>query len=1152
MTAQSDDGGWKKREAFVERWEASGAGERANFQTFGRELCDLIGAPVDFVASDTPENDHYRFEMPVGMDNGDGTSTTKFADLFRRNCFVCEAKQGSDADAGKDLFTSNTKKSKGMAVRGTGAWDRAMIAARNQADRYARFLGWPPFLIVVDVGHVIELYADFSGTGQNGYTPFPDSRSHRITMADLHRPEIRERLLKVWMEPRELDPSRHAARVTREVATKLAALARSLEQDGRAAGSVAEFLMRCLFTMFAEDVDLIPKGKFTELLKETRDWPDGFAAQMESLWAAMDKGGPFPQFRATLKQFNGALYRNATAIPLSADQIGLLIEAAEADWSHVEPAIFGTLLERALDPQERHKLGAHYTPRAYVERLVMPTIIEPLRREWSAAQATAMSQQMGGDDRAALETLREFHRRLATVRVLDPACGSGNFLYVTMEHMKRLEGEVIAVLADIDPEAARLELAGHTVTPEQFLGIEINERAAVIAEMVLWIGFLQWHFRTDRRAEVPKPVLRNYGNIECRDAVLVWQERRLRTDAQGRPITHWDGRTTKPHPVTGREVPDETAQIEDYEYVGARPANWPKADFIVGNPPFIGTSRMRSDLGDGYTEAVRATFPKVPQSADYVMYWWDHAARLLRAGDIERFGLITTNSLGMTFNRRVLREHTSGKDRLSLTFAIPDHPWVDTADGAAVRVAMTVAEKGEKPGTLLTVISEHESGDERQHRDVVLERREGPIHSNLRLGVDLTGTVPLKANGKISSRGVQLIGAGFIVTPDEAALLGLGSVDGLDRHIRGYRNGKDINQRPRGVMVIDLFGLSEAEARTRFPAVYQWVLERVKPEREAKAGRTLDADQYARTWWLFGKTRSDLRHALGGLPRYIATVETSKHRFFQFLDQSILPDNMLVCIASGSAFALGVLSSGIHVHWALAMGGTLEDRPRYNKSRCFDPFPFPDVSGPLRDRIADLGEELDAHRKARQAAHPDLTMTGMYNVLEALREGRALTAKEKDIHAKGLVGILKEIHDRLDATVTEAYGWPADISDDEMLTRLVALNHERAGEEARGHVRWLRPEYQNPDGTQAAVQDTLAVEPAVTAIAAQKLKWPGRLPDQMQQVKAVLDGAPQALSAEQVAAAFRGARRKTVQDMLATLAAIGQARQTDDARYAAR
>lgn len=1136
-------------DAFIARWTASSAGEIANFQTFARELCDLIGAPADFHATETADHDSYRFEMPVRMDNGDGTATTRRADLFRRDCFVCEAKQGSNADQGGDLFSGTARKAKGTAVRGTGAWDRAMIAARNQADRYARFLGWPPFLIVVDVGHVIELYADFSGTGQNGYTPFPDPRSHRIAMDDLHRPEIRERLLQVWMQPRELDPSRHAARVTREVAAKLAELARSLEQDGRAPGSVAEFLMRCLFTMFAEDVDLIPRGRFTELLKETRDWPDGFATQMESLWAAMDRGGPFPQFRATLRQFNGALYRNATAIALGSGQIELLIEAAEADWSHVEPAIFGTLLERALDPQERHKLGAHYTPRAYVERLVMPTIIEPLRREWSAAQATAMSQQMGGDDRAALKTLQGFHRRLATVRVLDPACGSGNFLYVTMEHMKRLEGEVIAVLADIDPEAARLELAGHTVTPEQFLGIEVNERAAVIAEMVLWIGFLQWHFRTDRRAEVPKPVLRNYGNIECRDAVLTWQERRLRTDEQGRPITHWDGRTTKPHPVTGREVPDETAQIEDHEYLDPRPATWPKADFIVGNPPFIGTSRMRSDLGDGYTEAVRRTFPKVPQSADYVMYWWDHAARLLRAGEIERFGLITTNSLRQTFNRRVLQEHMTGKDRLSLTFAIPDHPWVDTADGAAVRVAMTVAEKGEKRGALMTTSAESVAIDEAQHNEVELSREDGEILFDFTIGVDVSGLARLSSNLGVAARGVTLHGDGFIVPRSKLDDLGWGQRIDIDKCIRPLRNGRDLSGECRGYWAIDMFGKTENQIRNDYPEIYQHLILNVKPERVHNRRSTRSIN-----WWIFGEPIATFRPAMRGIDRYIATTRTAKHRVFQFLDKNILCESKVIMVASNSSTYLAILSSRIHILFSIRLGGWLGvgNDATYNHSDCFYKFPFPDVSGPLRDRISALGEELDAHRKARQAAHPDLTMTGMYNVLEALREGRALTAKEKDIHEKGLVAVLKDIHDRLDAAVIEAYGWPADVSDDEILERLVALNRERAEEEARGLVRWLRPEYQNPDGTQAAVQSRLAVEPVSVAATAQKQKWPSGLPDQMQQVKAVLDGAPQALSAEQVASAFKGARRKTVQDMLATLAAIGQARETDAKRYTTR
>lgn len=1134
-------------DAFIEKWKASSAAERANSQSFANELCVLLGVPEPEPQQSGDARNTYVFEKAVVFNNGDGTTSQKRADLYLKDCFVCEAKQGSDPQNQRELFPSGGTQRRGTAVRGTGAWNRAMIAARNQAERYARFLGWPPFLIVVDVGHVIELYADFSGSGQNGYTPFPDPAGHRIAMDDLRDPAIRERLAKVWTEPHVLDPSKHAARITRKVAAKLADLAKSLESEGRAPGSVAEFLMRCLFTMFAEDVDLLPRKSFTNLLKEMRDYPQGFAPSMEQLWRAMDKGGPSPQLKADLRRFNGALFRNAAAIALKPGQIDLLIEAAEAKWRDVEPAIFGTLLERALDPRERHKLGAHYTPRAYVERLVMPTIIEPLREEWRVVQATAIRLEAEGKHEQALDALRDFHRHLASTRVLDPACGSGNFLYVTMEHMKRLEGEVIDVLADLDPEAARLELAGHTVTPEQFLGIEVNERAAVIAEMVLWIGFLQWHFRTSKRAQVPAPVLRNYGNIGYRDAVLDWDERRPRTDEHGRPITHWDGRTTKPHPVTGREVPDESAQVEDYEYINPRPAKWPEADYVVGNPPYIGTSRMRHDLGDGYTEAIRRTLPDVPESADYVMYWWDKAADLVRAGKIRRFGFITTNSLRQTFNRRVLQRHMTGKNRLSLLFAIPDHPWVDAADGAAVRVAMTVAAKGDMPGELLVVTAERDAPDERLHREVDLAKETGPIHSNLRVGIDLTSTVPLRANEGLSNPGVKLHGAGFIVTPEQATQLGLGSEPKLENHIRGYRNGRDLTATPRGVMVIDLFGLSDSEVREQFPAVYQWVLERVKPDRDQNRRAS-----YRKSWWIFGEPRGELRPALAGLLRYIATVETSKHRFFQFLDEWILPDNMLVCIALDDAWFLGVLSSRVHVTWALAAGGRLGvgNDPRYNKTRCFDPFPFPDPPDALKERVRALGEELDAHRKARQAAYPDLTVTQMYNVLEELRERRALTDREKAIHDKGLVGVLKDIHDRLDAAVIEAYGWPADIPDDEILGRLVALNKERAAEEARGTVRWLRPEYQNPEGRVPEVQE--AMEIAAPVPEAAKAKWPTALPDQMRLVRGALDGAGQALTAEQVAAAFKGARRKRVDELLETLVSVGQARMTDDGRFAAR
>ena len=306
----------------------------------------------------------------------------------------------------------------------------------------------------------------------------------------------------------------------------------------------------------------------------------------------------------------------------------------------MEPAIFGTLLERALDPRERHKLGAHYTPRAYVERLVMPTIIEPLRAEWQSVIAAATQLRLKGDEREALGTVRRFHQKLCSLRVLDPACGSGNFLYVTLEHLKRLEGEVLEALADLSgDDQLGLELQGVSVTPEQFLGLEVNPRAAKIAELVLWIGFLQWHFRTRGDVQPAEPVIRDFHNIENRDAVLSYDGVEPLLDDNGKPVTRWDGQIFKAHPVTGEAVPDETARVAESKYLNPRKAEWPQADYVVGNPPFIGTARMREALGNGYTEALRKTYQDMPEMSDFVMYWWHHAAELARSGKVQRFGL---------------------------------------------------------------------------------------------------------------------------------------------------------------------------------------------------------------------------------------------------------------------------------------------------------------------------------------------------------------------------------------------------------------------------------------------------------------------------------------------------------------------------------
>jgi len=386
---------------------------------------------------------------------------------------------------------------------------------------------------------------------------------------------------------------------------------------------------------------------------------------------------------------------------------------------------------------------------------------------------------------------------------------------------------------------------------------------------------------------------------------------------------------------------------------------------------------------------------------------------------------------------------------------------------------------------------------------------------------------------------VKLHGSGFIVNGEDIGRLGLADDASAAEIIRDYRNGKDLTDIPRFVKVIDLFGHEIDDVREKYPGVFQWISERVKPEREQNQRRS-----YRERWWVFGEPRSQLRPALSGLRRFISTVETSKHRFFVFLDRAILPDNRLINVAIDDAFVLGVLSSRLHIRWALAAGGTLEDRPVYTKSHCLDPFPFPTCSGEQKQRIRDLGDQLDAHRKRQQALHPHLTITGMYNVLEKLRSGEALTVKEKTIHEDGLVLVLKQIHDDLDAAVCDAYGWPRDISDEVILERLVALNAERAEEERRGLVRWLRPEFQNPAGrAPVETQESIELgEPAAPKAAASPAStWPKELPRQIAAVRDLVsaDRAREGWSASETARAFHGARAKDVEPVLDSLAAVG-------------
>ena len=1087
-------------EHFIAHWKDAKGGERAQSQSFLNDLCDLLEVTK-------PKDNDYKFEYALR-----GDKATDFVDLYKRGCFVLESKQSrakgqKKAVEGQDdlLAAIEQPNQRGPASR---AWDVLMLNARQQAENYARHLPssheWPPFIIVCDVGHCFEVYADFTGKGRN-YTQFPDRQGFRVLIDDFRNDKIREQFKTMWENPHSLDPAKRSAKATREIASALAEVSKRLEANKHPPEEVALFLMRCLFTMFAEDSELIPENSFTDLLTRCADDPKKFMPMVAELWKQMNGGGFSVAIGTEVKRFNGKLFADARVFPMGKEDIGVLKVAAKKDWREVDPSIFGTLLEQALSPADRSSLGAHYTPRAYVERLVIATVIEPLREEWNNVQGS-----LEVDPAEALSRVKAFHQKLCETRVLDPACGTGNFLYVTLELMKRLEGEVMDTIEMLGGQDA-LRLERFTVDPHQFLGLELNPRAAAIAELVLWIGYLRWHLKT--KGEVPpEPILREFKNIERRDAVLEHDG----VDAKG-------------------------------DYVNPRRPEWPEAEYIVGNPPFIGGKDIRAKTSDAYVEALWAAHKEMNDSADFVMYWWDRAAELLKrkGTKLKRFGLITTNSITQVFQRRVVERHLSGKNPISLLMAIPDHPWTKvTKDSAAVSIAMTVAIAGNHQGVLLEVVFQSElNTDDPQIR---LNEQRGRINSDLSIGVDVASASELLANIGLGYRGMQLIGSGFIVTPQEAQHLGLGKRAGLEKYIREYRNGRDLAGVPRGVMVIDLFGLEAEDVRARFPEVYQHVLQTVKPERDIN-----NRESYKKLWWIFGEPRKDLRPAMKDLSRYIATVETAKHRAFQFLDAEILPDNMLVAIAFEDNFHLGILSSHIHVIWALAQGALLGPTPRYSKSRCFDPFPFPDADASTKERITELAEAIDKHRKDVQAAHPEITLTQMYNVLEKVKDPSRLapqgegantphaevaaqrpskhndlTNDERRIFDDALILILKERHEELDVAVAAAYGWPADLSDDEILGRLVALNKQRAAEEARGLVRWLRPDYQIPRfGTAKDKQEQIEADLGLAPVAKVKPTFPAGAVEQTAAVMAALAMASNSVTAGELAQGFKQGKK---------------------------
>jgi type II restriction/modification system DNA methylase subunit YeeA len=926
---------------FVSRWKASTLTERAAAQSHFIDLCEVLGQPHPAAADQT--GDSYTFEKHISLTKGG----KGFADVWKRQCFGWEYK-GKHKD---------------------------LNAAYLQLNDYREDLENPPLLVVCDLER-FEVHTNFTGTRPHVYRFTLDDLLADAPTATCAIPPL-EVLRDAFTDPEQLRPEHAAARVTEAAATEFAKLAVSLEQRNTDAQAVAHFLMRLLFCLFADSIGLLPDHIFRQMIERNRAKPAVFTRMLRQLFAAMSSSGNI--FGAyEIHWFNGGLFADDTVFDLTSADMGTLRAAAALDWSTVEPAIFGTLFERSLDPRKRSQLGAHYTSKQDILLIVEPVVIAPLQARWLAikAEVTALAEAADKLPKGAAynklraqmqEKLSAWLETLSKVRILDPACGSGNFLYLALRRMLDLWREAYLFSAAHGLPA----LLEHQVHPSQLYGLETNIYAHELASVVVWIGYLQW--LNDHGIGWPtEPILRKLDNIQHRDAILAH-------DADGKPV---------------------------------EPA-WPEADFIIGNPPFLGDKRMRAELGDGYVEELRTLYDgRVPGGADLVTYWFERARAQISASKAKRAGLLATNSIRMVGNRPVLESiNASG----GIFMAWSDRPWV--LDGAAVRVSLVGFDNGSQTARTL-------DGQPVE-----------AIHSDLTASANVTSALTLPENANLCFLGVMK-GGPFDITAEQAKKMlaaplnpnGKPNSDVVKRRLIG----RDVVQRNQQGWLIDFGERSESEAAL-YELPFEYVRSEVKPFRDANRDRLMKQN-----WWLHGRTRPALRKALNGLSRCIVTPEVAKHRIFVWMSTDVVPDHTCHVIARGDDYAFGMLQSRAHEVWSLAQGAWMGkgNDPRYSSARTFETYPFPwppshePKDSPLVEAIAEAARELVAKRDAwlnpPDASPEELkkrTLTNLYNARPSW---------------------LAEAHRKLDAAVFAAYGWPVTLTDAELLEHLLALNHERA------------------------------------------------------------------------------------------------------------
>lgn len=977
---------------FLSKWRKVELKERSASQSHFNDLCHLLG--LDDPIKADPTGQWFTFEKgATKTSGGEG-----WADVWRKGCFAWEYK--------------------GRAANLDKAYDQLL--------RYSIALESPPLLIVSDMER-IRVHTNWTNTVQ---------QIHEIALDDLVDAHNRDLLRACFEDPEKLRPSKTRQALTEQAAKEFASLAQRLGDRKHDTHSVAHFINRLVFCMFAEDIGLLPNNMFMRMLDASRSDPSKFGVHAATLFSAMKTGGTVGFER--VEWFNGGLFDDDGTLPLEQADIDNLIAAARLDWSEIDPSILGTLFERGLDPDKREQLGAHYTDRDRIMQIINPVIVEPLTAEWSVAKAqieiqmekaatararvpatqaearkvyAAARRAEESAMRLATELHAKFIERLRGFRVLDPACGSGNFLYLSLLSLKDIEHR-----ANLDAEALGLGRFAPSVGPENVLGIELNPYAAELARVSVWIGEIQWMRRNGFDAS-RNPVLRTLGNIQCRNALLRFDdigERWVETD-------------------------------------------WPKTDVIVGNPPFLGGKSMKRALGSRETEAVRKVYgDRISAFSDMVCYWFEKSRDMIVSGKAVRAGLVSTKAIAKNVNLPVLVKLA---DDTIIFNAWQNEPWV--VDGAAVRVSIICFEaKDGRSGPMLL------NGQEVSH-----------INPNLTSGLNTTTVAPLKENAGSAFIGVQQSGPLSVSRKLAEAWMALPTNPNGQRNaeiLAPYVSTDDIVGRPTDEFLIDFpLGLDEAAA-SLFEAPYEYLRTATyDPQRD---GKTVDFKTYRTStagqnpsWWEPHRSRPGMRAALHGVDTYLATAETTEHRVFRFLPASTVPDKSLYVFPKAGLVGFGILQSRFHEAWCTYFGNRIGagNQRRYNAKFVYFTFPFPDGLTPdlpaeayaadpraraisaAAGRLHDLREnwlnppDLAMRERNAVAGYPDRIVPTDENAAKELAK-RTLT---------NLYNLrpqwLESAHLTLDQAVADAYGWgdksrAGSLTDEEIIEGLFALNQERS------------------------------------------------------------------------------------------------------------